>query len=114
MPEKRAKNGQFLPGTVNNPGGRPRENPEAKAILKAATPKAAQTLAELLDSKVEKIRLQAAQVILDRTQGKPEIMSRIEVSNADAAYDLARLSEEELETLKQISIKANAGRDIKN
>ena len=81
MSEKRAKNGQFLPGNVNNPGGRPKENPEAKAILKAAAPDAACALVELLKSKNEKIRFQAAQAILDRTQGKPENMNKVEFSD---------------------------------
>jgi len=71
MPENRLKTGQFSKGQSGNPGGRPKENLEAKEILKAATPDAARVLVELLSSKNEKIRIQSAQVILDRTQGKP-------------------------------------------
>ena len=47
MPEKRAANGRFLPGTVPNPGGRPRANPEVKEILKAAAPEAARIAKKL-------------------------------------------------------------------
>jgi len=107
MPEKRAKNGQFLPGTVNNPGGRPKENPEAKEILKAAIPDAARALVELLQSKTEKMRFMAAQAILDRTQGKPESMGRLEVRNIETPYNLDLLCKEELQVLEQILLKAN-------
>ena len=72
MPENRLKTGQFSKGQSGNPGGRPKKNPEAKEILKAATPDAARVLVTLLKSKDDKIKLQAAQAILDRTQGKPK------------------------------------------
>ena len=83
MPQKRDKNGRFLPGNKANPGGRPRADPEVKEILKAAAPDAAHKLVELLNSKNEKIAFQAAQEILNRTQGKPETMQKIEFSNND-------------------------------
>ena len=83
MPQKRDKNGRFLPGNKANPGGRPRADPEVKEILKAAAPDAARKLVELLNSKNEKIAFQAAQEILNRTQGKPETMQKIEFSNND-------------------------------
>ena len=77
----RDEHGKFLPGNNANPSGRPKENPEAKAILKAATVEAARTLVELLKSDNEKMRFLAAQAILDRTQGKPESMNKIEFSD---------------------------------
>ena len=80
MPEKRAKNGQFLPGSVNNPGGRPKVNPEIKEILKAASVHAAERLVALVDSKQEKIALQAVQEILNRTEGKPRDNVQMNVS----------------------------------
>ena len=81
MPANRDKNGRFLPGNNANPSGRPKADPEAKAILKTATPDAARALVELLHSKRENIKLLAAQAILDRTQGKPESMSKIEFTD---------------------------------
>ena len=72
MPENRLKTGQFSKGQSGNPGGRPKQDPEAKEILKTATPDAARVLVGLLQSKDEKIKLQSAQAILDRTQGKPK------------------------------------------
>ena len=108
MPEKRAKNGQFLPGTINNPGGRPKGNPEVKEILKAAAPDAARALVDLVrNSKNEKIRMQASQIILDRVEGKPEIMSKVEVKNLDNPYDLEKLNKEQLQNLEQILLTAS-------
>ena len=83
MPANRTKTGQFAKGQSGNPTGRPKENPEAKEILRAATPEAAQALVDLLHSKREPIRLEAAKEILNRTQGKPETMNKIELSNAE-------------------------------
>ena len=97
----------FKPGQSGNPSGRPKENPEAKEILKAATVEAAKKLVGLLESKNEKMRFLAAQAILDRTQGKPETMSRVEVKNIDTPYNLELLCKEELQILERILIKAN-------
>ncbi len=107
MPANRDINGKFLPGNNANPSGRPKQNPEAKKILKAAVPDAARALVELLNSKNEKIKLQAAQAILDRTQGKPEIMSKVEVKNLDNPYDLEKLNKEQLQSLEQILLTAS-------
>ena len=83
MPNNRDKSGRFIAGQSGNPRGRPKEDPDAREILKAATPAAARALVELLQSKRENIRFIAAQEILNRTQGKPEQMSKIQLSGAD-------------------------------
>ena len=72
-----------MPGCIGNPGGRPKADPEVKEILKAGSPDAARALVGLLKSKRENIRLQAACEILDRTQGKPEAMSKVQLSTPD-------------------------------
>lgn len=68
---------KFVKGVSGNPGGRPKTIPEVKEILKAASPDAARTLVELLNSDKDSIRLAAAQDILNRTQGKPLQMQDI-------------------------------------
>jgi len=94
MTEKHGKNtekklqrdakGRFIAGNSGSGvGGRPKQDPEAKEILRAATPEAAQALVDLLKSNREAIRLEAAKEILNRTQGKPETMNKIELSNAE-------------------------------
>lgn len=71
MPGIRNKAGQFVKGHSGNPTGRTKENPEIKEILKAASLDAAKKLVELVQCSNEKIALNAAIEILNRTEGKP-------------------------------------------
>ena len=100
-PQRDAK-GRFIAGhSASGVGGRPKQDPEAKEILRAATPKAAQALVDLLQSKREAVRLEAAKEILNRTQGKPETMNKVELSNADnKAFLLQWITTETDETSK--------------
>ena len=69
--KKRKPGGRPFPkGVSGNPGGRPKTDPEVKAILKAAAPDAARQLVEMMYSDNEKIAMWAITDILDRTQGK--------------------------------------------
>jgi hypothetical protein len=61
----------FQPGQSGNPGGRPKENAEVKALARAHGRKAIEKLALLLDSADERIQIGAAQALLDRGFGKP-------------------------------------------
>jgi len=69
--DRKAPRTAFKPGQSGNPNGRPKENPEVKEILKAASVDAAKKLTELIYSENEKVAFSAAQEILNRTQGKP-------------------------------------------
>ena len=69
-----------MKGHSGNPTGKPQENAEVKAILKAHSVDAAKKLVELLDSKIEKIAFQAAQEILNRTEGKPKDSVQMDLS----------------------------------
>ena len=71
MPANRTKTEQFIKGQSGNASGRPKENPEVKEILKAASVDAAKMLVELMYSDIEKISLAATVEILNRTEGKP-------------------------------------------
>ena len=73
----------FVAGKSGNPGGRPKIDPEVKEILKAAAPEAARRLVELIRSKNEKIALQACNSVLDRAYGKPEAMSKVELTGTN-------------------------------
>ncbi|MBR1437913.1 MAG: hypothetical protein IJ587_05185 [Synergistaceae bacterium] len=65
------KSGRFQKGVSGNPGGRPKTDPEVKAILKAAAPEAARLLVEMMYEDNPKIAMWAITDVLDRTQGKP-------------------------------------------
>ena len=80
--KKRGTGKPFATGRSGNPGGRPKANPEAKEILKAATPDAARKLVDLLESRTEKIALAAATEILDRTMGRPETIGKVQVEHS--------------------------------
>jgi len=57
-------------GVSGNPNGKKAIDPEIRRALEALTPRAVQVLGELLESVDEKIRCQAACVVLDRNLGK--------------------------------------------
>ena len=105
-PQNRAKNGQFTPGNRANPGGRPKKNPEAMEILRAAVPEAAKKLVALLGSKTEKISLQAAQTILDRVWGKPVQASEV---NMDVSGGLDLTAQIHAALLRREEERRNAG-----
>ena len=81
MTVKRDENGRFLPG--NSGSGRQKIPADVKEAIKAACPEAVRVLIELLHSKKEAYRLEAAKTLLDRGYGKPESMSKIELSGSN-------------------------------
>ena len=103
MPANRGKDGKFLPGNKANPSGRPKENPEVKEILKAASPDAARVLVGLLDSKKDIMRFYAAQEILNRTQGKPIQAQEINLQgNLDVRGQVRALLQERLNERRRV------------
>ncbi|MET3929569.1 HEAT repeat protein [Lysobacter sp. OAE881] len=61
----------FQKGQSGNPGGRPKEDAEIKALARAAGPEAIDKLLELLRGDDRRTALAAAQALLDRGFGKP-------------------------------------------
>lgn len=61
----------FQPGQSGNPGGRPKENNEVKALARAKSVLAMETLISIMESGEPKLALQAANAVLDRAYGKP-------------------------------------------
>ncbi len=78
----------FEKGKSGNPGGRPKNNPLVKELLKANSVDAAQKLIELLYSENDKIVFMAAQEILNRTEGKPNQSLNMEVSGELDVYNV--------------------------
>jgi len=58
-------------GQSGNPGGKKKIPADVKEALAAASPKAVQTLIDLLDDKVPAVRLRAAIEVLNRHLGPP-------------------------------------------
>ena len=71
-PESRDNAGRFKKGQSGNPGGKKPMDDETKAILKAAAPDAAKLMVKMMnDPKIQpKLRMQAAEVVMDRVYGK--------------------------------------------
>ncbi len=81
MAVNRDKYGRFLPG--NSEGGRTKTDPEVKEILKAATKDAAKKLVEFMSHKNPNIAMWAITELLNRVYGKPEGMSKIQISGTN-------------------------------
>lgn len=83
MPVNRDENGRFVAG--NSGGGRPKIPADVREAIRAACPEAVQYLIALMRNPKEKTayRLDAAKTLLDRGYGKPESMSKIELSGSN-------------------------------
>ena len=71
----------FQPGQSGNPGGRPKEDSEVKALARTAGPEAIEKLLELMRGDDRRTALAAAQALLDRGFGKPS--QAVEMSGPD-------------------------------
>jgi HEAT repeat protein len=61
----------FKPGESGNPGGRPKEAAEVKALARSHCVEAITTLVRLMRSEDEKVAKAASDSLLDRGIGKP-------------------------------------------
>lgn len=61
----------FEKGKSGNPGGRPKESGEVKALARQYGPEAIEKLAELMRGDDARVAAHAAQALLDRGYGKP-------------------------------------------
>ena len=61
----------FQAGQSGNPGGRPKESAEIRALARQHSPKAFARIIGLIDSEDEKVAFNAAKEVLDRAYGKP-------------------------------------------
>jgi hypothetical protein len=83
--------GRWVPGTSGNTGGRPKPPAGLRTRLAELSPRAVERLGELLDSEDERVRLEAARVILDRHLGRPAIQADISLHGGPADGHLAAL-----------------------
>lgn len=82
----------FKPGQSGNPGGARKVPEEVKQALLAATPAAVSTLIELMATGGERVRVQAASIILDRVYGKAAV--QVDVRHTDVGAMHLQLLEE--------------------
>lgn len=68
--KRRGPGRPFQPGRSGNPGGRPKHDGWVRELAQANTERAIQTLVDALDSADERIRLSAANALLDRGWGR--------------------------------------------
>jgi hypothetical protein len=78
----------FRPGESGNPRGRPPGNRASKIVLwdlkhaaRQHCPKALARIVEALDDEDKRIRLLAAELLLERGYGKPEMHADIEINH---------------------------------
>lgn len=74
------------PGEVRNPTGRPSIPEDVKQALQAATPRAVATLIDLMENGGEKVRVQAASIILDRVYGKAAAQVNVNVTDVGSLH----------------------------
>jgi HEAT repeat protein len=80
----RDANGRWKPGHAPNPRGRPKVAGEVRALAQQHCAAAITTLVELMTtSPDERVRLSAAEAILDRGVGKP--IAAVEVTHTDTS-----------------------------
>lgn len=82
-PENRTKTGRFAAGTSGNPGGRPRRTAKELEVLgciRGLSALAPVVLEDLLRDKTANpaCRLKAAEIVLERTYGKPVASVQVE------------------------------------
>lgn len=95
-PEGRNESGQFAKGFSGNPGGRPKRTPaEQKAIdmMKEATPEMVELVLNIARDEHASFyaKLQAAELILNRSMGKPETYLRVDSGEQTAEEATASL-----------------------
>lgn len=87
--------GRFLPGYTANPGGRPKGLVNLRELARTFTEEAIQTLAECLHDGDGRVRVAAANALLDRGWGKP-----VQPTEDQPEHDaLAEMTDEELKRL---------------
>lgn len=113
MPCKRDEKGRFIAGTIPNPTGRPKVPQEVRDAIRAACPEAVEVLIGIMRDAKEKTayRLEAAKTILERGYGKPEVMSKVELTTTEDTKIIFHWINEDTEDSTSIQSPINPTRD---
>lgn len=101
-PANRDNSGKFVKGVSGNPNGRPAMPDEVKEMLKAATPRAAQLLIDVIDDTEQPInlRIDCANKVIERIYGKPNQPIDGELVTLSATIDISL--DEKLQLIESI------------
>ena len=105
--KRKAPRPAWKKGQSGNPGGRPKEVAEVKALARQHSEEAIRTIVELMrTAEHERTRLAAASELLDRGYGRPamalDLGGPIQIFGY-AAHRLAELNDEELRKLDELT-----------
>lgn len=94
----------FRPGHSGNPGGRPKVAGRVRDLARAHTEKAVSVLVESLDDADARVRLTAANMLLDRAWGKAVniVDDTCDEPPDPPGTDMSRISAEERRQLAQL------------
>lgn len=96
-----ARGRPFKPGQSGNPGGRPKVLGRVRELAQASTEIAVKTLIEALQDPDGRVRVAAANSLLDRGHGKPGSVDEEKVIREE----LAKMSDEAIEALHAMQTK---------
>ena len=92
------KTGRFQPGVSGNPAGRPPGDPEFKELAKQKTDEAFQVVLGLMEKgRSERIKLQAAELVLAYGHGRPRQGLDVETPGTDNIQELFKAHEAYME-----------------
>lgn len=91
----------FKPGQSGNPGGRPKVLGRVRELAQASTEIAVKTLIEALQDPDGRVRVAAANSLLDRGHGKPGAVDEEKVIREE----LAKMTDEAIEALHAAQTK---------
>jgi Family of unknown function (DUF5681) len=115
-------NPNWKKGVSGNPGGRPRGVAEVRALAMTFTAEAIETLAAIMRNvkAPPQARAAAANALLDRGVGKPEISAKVEkttIEKVGPELDLSRLKDTDwqlLEALRPVLERARVNKETEH
>ena len=100
----------WKPGVCPNPGGRPKQLATVRDLAREKTEKAIHTLVSVMDGRKSppNARVAASVALLHLGWGRPQAMelSASEKENQSSSWDLSKLTNKELNILKELGEKA--------